>query len=112
MTDHFLTAPTIAALGWLLTPIVILFILSGIVLVCVVLMQATKGGGLAGAFGMGGDTTVLGTRAGTFLGKVTAVVATIFLLLALVYSLIAWSELNTKPSSEQQDSGQSDNSPQ
>jgi len=82
----------LAALGWLETPIMILFILSGLVLVLVVLLQATKGYGLAGAFGMGGDTTVLGTRAGTFLGKVTGVVAAIFLLLALIYGLIWQSE--------------------
>jgi preprotein translocase subunit SecG len=83
---------TVAALGWLKTPIMILFVLSGIVLILVVLVQATKGYGLAGAFGMGGDTTVLGTRAGTFLGKVTAVVVTIFLLLALAYGIIYQTE--------------------
>ena len=80
--------PNLAAMGWLKTPIMILFVLSGLVLILVVLLQATKGSGLAGAFGMGGDTTVLGTRAGTFLGKVTAVLAAVFLLLALVYALI------------------------
>ena len=78
----------LAVLEWLKLPIMILFILSGILLILVVLAQATKGAGLAGAFGMGGDTTVLGTRAGTFLGKVTAVLAAIFLLLALIYAVI------------------------
>jgi len=87
----------LAALGWLKTPIMILFVLCGLVLILVVLLQATKGYGLAGAFGMGGDTTVLGTRAGTFLGKVTAVVAAIFLLLALVYGLIWQTERPLPP---------------
>ncbi len=80
---------TLADLSWLKVPVMILFIMAGAVLILLVLIQTTKGGGLAGAFGMGGDTTVLGTRAGTFLGKITAVVATVFLLLALIYALIS-----------------------
>ena len=84
-------SPLFAASTWLGVPLLILFILSGIVLILIVLIQTTKGGGLAGAFGMGGDTTVLGTRAGTFLSKVTAVTATIFLLLALIYALVMHS---------------------
>jgi preprotein translocase subunit SecG len=83
---------SMAALTWLKVPLLILFVLSGIVLILIVLIQTTKGGGLAGAFGMGGDASVLGTRAGTFLGKVTAVFAAVFLLLALVYSLVLQSE--------------------
>jgi len=80
---------TLADLSWLKVPVMILFIMAGAILILLVLIQTTKGGGLAGAFGMGGDTSVLGTRAGTFLGKITAVVATVFLLLALIYALIS-----------------------
>jgi preprotein translocase subunit SecG len=99
---------TIAALGWLKTPLMVLFFLCGIILIFVVLMQATKGAGLAGAFGMGGDTTVLGTRAGTFLGKVTVVLAAVFLLLALVYSLIFQSErpFPSEKNKQQQNQGE------
>ena len=84
--------PILASLSWLKVPVMILFVMSGIVLILVVLVQATKSGGLAGAFGMGGDTSVLGTRAGTFLGKVTTAVATVFLLLALIYALLLHAE--------------------
>ncbi len=87
--------PILASLSWLKVPVMILFVMSGVVLILVVLVQATKSGGLAGAFGMGGDTSVLGTRAGTFLGKVTTAVATVFLLLALIYALLLHSETAT-----------------
>lgn len=78
-------------MSWLKVPLLILFVLAGTVLILVVLVQTTKGGGLAGAFGMGGDATVLGTKAGTFLGKVTAVTAAVFLLLALIYAMVLQS---------------------
>lgn len=90
---------TLADLSWLKVPVMILFIMAGAILILLVLIQTTKGGGLAGAFGMGGDTSVLGTRAGTFLGKITAVVATVFLLLALIYALISQAgEMGQPPS--------------
>ena len=88
---------TLADLSWLKVPVMILFIMAGAILILLVLIQTTKGGGLAGAFGMGGDTSVLGTRAGTFLGKVTAVVATVFLLLALIYALISQAGEMVRP---------------
>ncbi len=92
---------TLADLSWLKVPVMILFIMAGAILILLVLIQTTKGGGLAGAFGMGGDTSVLGTRAGTFLGKVTAVVATVFLLLALIYALISQAgEMGRPPTVE------------
>lgn len=76
------------ALGWLKTPVLILFFIASVLLVFVVLIQRGKEGGLAGAFGMGGESTVLGTKAGTFLGKVTAVLGAIFLGLALIYVML------------------------
>jgi len=76
------------ALEWLKTPVLILFFIASVLLVFIVLIQRGKGGGLTGAFGMGGESTVLGTRAGTFLGKVTAVIAAVFLGLALVYVML------------------------
>ena len=76
------------ALEWLKTPVLILFFIASVLLIFVVLIQRGKEGGLAGAFGMGGESTVLGTRSGTFLGKVTAVLGAIFLGLALIYVML------------------------
>ena len=75
-------------LEWLKTPVLILFFIASVLLVFIVLIQRGKGGGLTGAFGMGGESTVLGTKAGTFLGKVTAVLGAIFLGLALIYVML------------------------
>jgi preprotein translocase subunit SecG len=72
-------------------------ILSGIVLVLLIivtvalcgliLIQRGKGGGLAGAFGGGGVEQAFGTRATTLAQKATAVLAAIYLLLAMVLGL-------------------------
>ncbi len=78
-------------LEWLKTPVLILFFIASVLLVFIVLIQRGKGGGLTGAFGMGGESTVLGTRAGTFLGKATAVLGAIFLGLALIYVMLDYA---------------------
>ncbi len=59
-------------------------------LIVVILLQSSKGGGLAGAFGGGGDMgAVFGGRgAASFLSRVTTGLATVFMLLSLVLSLI------------------------
>jgi preprotein translocase subunit SecG len=70
------------------------FLLTIFILVCIlqtiaILLQSSKGGGLAGAFGGAGMGAVFGGRgAATFLSKVTAVLATIFMLLALLMGLM------------------------
>ena len=66
-----------------------IFILVNVVMIIAILLQSSKGGGLAGAFGGGGMGTVFGGRgAATFLSKVTAVLATLFMLLSLVLGLM------------------------
>ncbi|HWP81216.1 MAG TPA: preprotein translocase subunit SecG [Bacteroidota bacterium] len=60
-----------------------------IFLIIVVLMQASKGGGLAGSFGGSNIGTVFGVRrASDFLSKSTTVLATIFVLLAMVINFM------------------------
>ncbi|MBI4429088.1 MAG: preprotein translocase subunit SecG [Ignavibacteriales bacterium] len=59
-----------------------------ILLILVVLMQASKGGGLAGSFGGANIGTVFGVRrTSDFLSKTTTVLATLFILLALFINL-------------------------
>jgi preprotein translocase subunit SecG len=66
-----------------------LFILICVVQIIAILLQSSKGGGLAGAFGGGSMGAMFGGRgAATFLSKVSAVLATLFMVLALVLGLL------------------------
>jgi preprotein translocase subunit SecG len=65
----------------LITLITVLHVLVCVFLILVILLQAGKGGGMAGAFGGAGSQTVFGGRgAQTLLGKVTSAMAAIFML--------------------------------
>lgn len=72
--------------GLLLT----LFILVCVFQMIAILLQSSKGGGLAGAFGGGGGMgAVFGGRgAATFLSKLTSVLAALFMLLALILGIL------------------------
>ncbi|MBN2012409.1 preprotein translocase subunit SecG [candidate division KSB1 bacterium] len=62
-----------------------------ILLTIVILLQSSKGGGLAGVFGGGGGgmNAVFGGRgAGTFLSKSTTILAIVFMSLSLVLGMI------------------------
>ncbi|PKN70978.1 MAG: preprotein translocase subunit SecG [Deltaproteobacteria bacterium HGW-Deltaproteobacteria-12] len=67
----------------------IIHVLACIIMILVVLLQAGKGANMGAAFG-GSSQTVFGSSgAGTFLGKMTATVAIVFMItsLALTYSV-------------------------
>ncbi len=72
------------------TFLTIIHFIATILLMIVILLQSSKGGGLAGVFGGGGGMgAVFGGRgAASFLSKVTTVLATMFLGLALLISYI------------------------
>lgn len=77
-------------------------VLISIGLVLAILMQAAKGGGLAGAFGGAGSSAVFGGRqAATFLGKATVYLAVAFMLNCLVLALL--SKATTQPRSVTQE---------
>ncbi len=64
-------------------------IIVSILLMIVVLMQASKGGGLAGTLGTSNLGTVFGVRrTSDFLTKTTTVLATLFIVLALFINLV------------------------
>lgn len=68
-----------------------LFIVDCLLLIVVILLQDSKGQGLAGAFGGGGgfSTSMFGGRgAATFLSKATTYLGTAFLTLTVMMSLI------------------------
>jgi preprotein translocase subunit SecG len=56
-----------------------------IALIMIVLLQTGKGADMGAAFGVGSSQTLFGsTGAGTFMGKLTTVVAVVFMLTSLV----------------------------
>ena len=66
--------------------ITILHIASCVVLILVVLLQAGKGASMGAAFG-GSSQTIFGSSGpGTFLGKMTSVIAVVFMLTSLALS--------------------------
>ena len=81
----------------------IFHVLICVLLVVTVLLQAGKGGGLAGSIGGGlASSSVLGGRtAATFLTKATTVLATTFMLSCLVQS-VAFQTAETTPTTATQ----------
>ena len=68
----------------MITLVTVIHVVVCIFLILVILLQAGKGGGMAGAFGGAGAQTVFGGRgAQTLLGKVTSAMAAIFMLTSL-----------------------------
>jgi len=87
------------------TLFITLEIVISILLILVVLMQASKGGGLAGTLGSANIGTVFGVRrTSDFLSKTTTVLATLFILLALVINLTVLPRGEDKQSIIQQGS--------
>jgi preprotein translocase subunit SecG len=72
------------------TFIITIHVVVSIFLILVILLQAGKGGGMGGAFGGAGSQTVFGGRgATTFLGKLTAGAAIVFMLTSVALSHVA-----------------------
>jgi preprotein translocase subunit SecG len=66
------------------TLLLILFLIVCIIMTVAILLQSSKGGGLAGAFGGASMGAVFGGRgAATFLGKLTTWAAVLYLVIAL-----------------------------
>jgi preprotein translocase subunit SecG len=71
----------------------ILHILFCLFLILVILLQTGKGGGMGAAFGGGGSSTVFGPRgAGSFIGKLTGTVATLFMLSSMALAAMSSSQ--------------------
>ena len=69
--------------------LIFLHALVSILLITVVLMQASQGGGLSGTFGGNAASSVLGGQnAGNVLSRITTWLATLFLTLAVVISIL------------------------
>jgi preprotein translocase subunit SecG len=69
--------------GILILVLNVLIVLTSIFLICLVLIQRGKGGGLAGAFGGLGGSSPFGSRAGDRFMWFTLIVAGVWLLLII-----------------------------
>ena len=68
--------------------LVFLHVVTCLLLVAVILMQASKGGGLSGTFGGAPNAMFGGRGAGSFLSKITVGLAVVFMTLAILISLV------------------------
>jgi len=92
--------------------LIALQIIVSILLVVSILLQSSKGGGLAGVAGGMASSTVFGGRAAAnFLQKATAILATVFLLNCLVMALMSGSSTAQVSVTQQAAQGSLDTSP-
>ncbi len=78
------------------TALILLEILISILLTIVILMQSSKGGGLAGTFAGGSMGTMFGVRrTADFLSKATGYLAAAFIALCLIINLFFLPASNT-----------------
>ncbi|MFA5335356.1 MAG: preprotein translocase subunit SecG [Candidatus Omnitrophota bacterium] len=70
--------------------LIALHVISCLILIMVILLQAGKGGGISETFGGGGGLqSMLGTKASAFMTKATAVCAVLFLTTSLTLALVS-----------------------
>lgn len=69
--------------------LMVLYVIICILLVAIILLQPSEGGGLSQSFGGGQVQTVLGTKTVSFLVKTTAVLAALFLSICLILAVIS-----------------------
>src|SRR5262249_14852612 len=62
----------------------VVMLLLSVFLILLVLIQRGKGGGLAGAFGGVGGSSPFGSRAGDTFTRITIIVATVWIVLAMI----------------------------
>lgn len=67
----------------------VLLVVCSLFLICLVLIQRGKGGGLAGAFGGVGGSSAFGTKAGDVFTRITIIVAGIWIALNMVLVILA-----------------------
>ncbi len=85
--------------------IIFLFVLVALLLIFVILIQSGKGGGLAGTFGGSGDTmgSLFGGRGSApFLTRITTILATLFMFIALILGMITRGSVENRGLVEQE----------
>ncbi len=74
----------LAQMNWGQSLLALLLIFICLLLMVVILLQKGRGGGLAGAFGGSGGSSAFGAKTGDVFTWITVIVATVFVLLAVV----------------------------
>jgi preprotein translocase subunit SecG len=83
----------------MITILATIHIIICILLILIILIQPSKGGGLAGFFAGGADT-LLGTKSISFLVKITLVLAVIFTFTLLSISYLVTRQYKSIPAAE------------
>ena len=65
-----------------------LVVIISLFLICLILIQRGKGGGLAGAFGGMGGSSAFGTKSGDVFTRVTMIVAGVWIVLSMVLVIV------------------------
>jgi len=94
----------------------VVHIIVSVLLIFIVLMQSSKGDGLAGAFGSGGGQAIFGARTGDVLTKATTVLAIIFMVTSISLAFLTARKSssvmkNLKPTQQMPLAPQADTSP-
>ena len=71
-------------MGFLISLFNVLIVLTSIFLICLVLIQRGKGGGLAGAFGGAGGSSAFGTKAGDIFTRITMFTALAWIVMLMI----------------------------
>jgi preprotein translocase subunit SecG len=74
--------------GFLIGLLNVLLVICSLFLICLVLIQRGKGGGLAGAFGGPGGSSAFGTKAGDIFTKITIITAGIWIGLSMLLVIL------------------------
>ena len=86
--------------------LMIIQVIVGVLLIAVILMQSSKGGGLAGTFGGGSVGMMFGVRrTADFLTRATQILATLFIVMSLVINLFFLPRVGTTEESILQKGG-------
>ena len=72
-------------LYWL---VIVVHVIVSLVLICVILLQAGRGGGLSESFGGSSTQTILGTKSSLFLKRATAVSAVLYIIACLALGVM------------------------
>ena len=76
--------PLLAAVGFIMTVVAVIWFVCAVALILIVLIQKGRGGGLSAAFGGGMAGGILGSKTGDFLTWVTIVLVAVFLTFSVL----------------------------
>jgi preprotein translocase subunit SecG len=85
-------------MNWIGILLLIIHIIACSGLILIVLLQAGKGASVGAAFGGGASQTVFGARSATFIGRLTWVLAGVFMATSLLLTIILpWEDKTAGP---------------